>query len=133
MSKKVKVYVYETEAGTKLLGPAALNRIYVYDGNILGVPEKGMKHATILREAREKGLSVGFNYLDAVMSLVAAKIEKAVKLEEKNVNVRITMVKHPSDINIKISHPARLYITSKKKRIKIDGPVFIGVRAEFVD
>jgi len=133
MDKKVKVYVYETEAGTKLLGPAALNCIYVYDGNVLGVPEKGMKHVTILREAREKGLSVGFNYLDAITSLAAAKIEKAVKFGEKNVNVRITMVKHPSDINIKISDPARLYITSKKKEIKIEGPVFIGVRAEIVD
>jgi len=130
MSKEVKVYIYETEAGTKLLGSAALNGIYVYDGNVLGVPEKGMKQLTILREAREKGLPVGFNYLDTIMSLAAAKIEKAVKLGKKNVNVRITMVKHPSDINIKISDPARRYITSKKKKIKIDGPVFVGVRAE---
>jgi len=133
MGKKIKVYVYETEAGTKLLGPAALNSIYVYDGNIVGVPEKDMKHMGILREAREKGLPVGFNYLDAIMSLVAAKIEKAVKLGEKDVNVRITMVKHPSDINIKISDPARLYITSREKKIKIEGPVFIGVRAEIVE
>jgi len=133
MGKRVRVYVYETEAGTKLLGPAALNSIYVYDGNVVGVPEKGMKHVTILREAREKGLSVGLNYLDAITSLAAAKIEKAVKLGKKKVNVRITMAKHPSDINIKISDPARLYITSKKKKIKIEGPVFIGVRAEIVD
>ncbi len=88
---------------------------------------------TILREAREKGLSVGFDYLDAIISLAAAKIEKAVKLGEKKVNVRITMVKHPSDINVKISDPARLYITSNKKKIKIEGPVFIGVRAEIVN
>jgi len=133
MGKKVRVYVYETEAGTKLLGPAALNSIYVYDGNVLGVPEKDTKHVAILREAREKGLSVGFNYLDAIVSLAAAKIEKAVKLGKKNVNVRISMVKHPSDINVKISNPARLYITSKKKKIKIEGPVFIGVRAEIVE
>ncbi len=133
MDKKVKVYVYETEAGTRLLGPAALNRIYVYDGNVLGVPEKDMKHVTISREAREKGLPVNFGYLDAIMSLAAAKIEKAVKLGEKNVNVRKTMVKHPGDVNVKISNPARRYITSRKKKIKIEGPVFLGVRAEIVD
>jgi len=133
MDKKVKVYVYETESGAKLLGPAALNDIYVYDGNVLGIPEKGMKHVTILKKAREKGLSVGFNYLDAVASLAVAKIENAVELGKKNVNVRVTMVKHPSDINIKISDPARLYITSNKKKIKIEGPVFIGIRAEIGD
>ncbi len=133
MGKKVKVYVYETEAGAKLLGPAALNHIYVYDGNILGVPGKGMKNVTLLREARESGLPVGFNYLDAIGSLAAAKIEKALKSRKKNVNVRITMAKHPSDINVKISDPARLHITSEKKKIKIEGPIFIGVRAEIVD
>ena len=130
LDKKVKVYVYETETGTKLLGPASLNRIYVYDGNILGVPEKGMEHIAIIRKAREKGLSVGFNYLDAVLSLAAAKIEETVKLGRKNVNIRITMAKRPSDANIKISDVARRYITSKKKKIKIDGPIFIGIRAE---
>ena len=133
LDKKLKVYVYETEIGTKLLGPASPNSIYVYDGNILGVPEKGMENVAIMREAREKGLSVGFNYLDAIVSLAAAKIEKAVKSGRKDVNIRITMAKHPSDVNIQISDVARRYITSKKKKIKIDGPVFVGVRAEIAD
>lgn len=133
LGKKVKVYIYETEIGTKLLGPASLNRIYVYSGNILGAPEKGMEHIAIMRRAREKGLSVGFNYLDAIAFFTATKIEEAVKMGRKDIKIRITMVKHPSDINIKIGDPARLYITSKKKKIKIEGPVFIGVRAEIVD
>jgi O-phosphoseryl-tRNA synthetase len=134
LDKNVKVYVYETEIGTKLLGPAGLNYIYVYEGNILGVPEKGMKHVTpIMKKAREKGFPVGFNYLDAIASLAAAKIEEALKLGRKNVNIRITMAKHPSDVNIKIGDVARRYITSNKKKIKIDGPIFIGVRAEIAD
>ncbi|MFX0080050.1 MAG: O-phosphoserine--tRNA ligase, partial [Candidatus Hermodarchaeota archaeon] len=132
IGKKVKIYVYETEAGTKLLGPAALNCIYVYEGNVVGVPEKAMKHVSVPREAREKGLSVGFNYLDAIISLAVARIEKAVKLEERNVNIRVTMVKHPRDVNVRIGDPARRYITGKKKKIKIEGPVFVGVRAEIV-
>jgi len=133
LDKKVKVYIYETEIGTKLLGPASLNRIYIYNGNILGVPEKGMEHIAIVRRAREKGLSVCFNYLDAIVSFIAAKIEEAVKLGRKDIKIRIAMVKHPSDINIKISDPARLYITNKKKKIKMGGPVFIEVRAEIGD
>lgn len=128
--KRVKVYVYETDVGTKLLGPAAFNSIYVYDGNILGIPEKGMERVPIVKEAREKGIRLGFSYLDAVASLAAAKIEEAVQLGQKSVNVRVKMAKHPSDVNIKVGDVARRYITSKKKRIEVAGPVFIGVRAE---
>jgi O-phosphoseryl-tRNA synthetase len=133
LGKKVKVYVYETETGTKLLGSAALNCVYVYEGNILGVPEKGMEHVSIIAKAREKGLSVGFNYLDAIASLAAFKIEEAAKLGQKSVNLRITMAKHASDVNIKISESVRRYINSNKKMIKIDGPVFIGIRAEIAE
>ena len=131
--KMVKVYIYETDMGAKLLGPAALNRIYVYEGNVLGVPEKGMERVPLVRKAREKGVSLGFNYLEAVASLAAAKIEEASRLGRKDVNVRVRMAKHPSDVNVKISNVARRYITSKKRKIEIGGPVFIGVRAEIAD
>ena len=39
---------------------------------------------------------------------------------------------HPSDINLKISDTVRRYITNKKKKIEITGPVFVGIRAELV-
>ena len=132
-NKGVRVYVYETDVGTKLLGPAARNYIYVYDGNILGIPESCLERVDIVRKtmkAREKGVSAGLSYLDAVASLAAAKIEEAVGLGRKSVNVRVRMAKHPSDVNVKVGDVARRFITSKKKKIEIEGPVFIGVRAE---
>jgi len=131
--KRVKVYVYEIDVGAKLLGPAALNRIYVYDGNVLGLPERGMEHVDIVRRAREQGVSVGFSYLDAVASLAAAKIEETSRLGGKDMNIRIRIATHPSDVNVKISKVARRYITGRKRKIEIAGPVFIGVRAEIAD
>lgn len=131
--KDIRVYVYETDVGTKLLGPAARNYIYVYDGNVLGIPESYLERVAIVRKtkkAREKGVSAGFSYLDAVMSLAAAKIEEAARLGRKSVNVRVRMAKHPSDVNVKVGDVARRFITSKKKKIEVAGPVFIGVRAE---
>jgi len=130
MGKRVKVYIYETDVDTKLLGPAAFNCLYVYDGNILGIPEKGMKDVPLIREAQEKGISLGFSYLDAVASLAAAKTEEAVDKGLGVVNVRVRMAKHPSDVNIRIGDVARRYITGEKKKIEVMGPVFIGVRAE---
>lgn len=131
--KNVRVYVYETDVGTKLLGPAARNYIYVYNGSILGLPESYLEREAIAKKtkkAREKGVPVGFSYLDAVASLAAAKIEEATHLGRKSVNVRVKMAKHPSDVNVKVGDVARRFITSKKKKIEIAGPVFIGVRAE---
>ncbi len=130
--KKVKVYVYETDKGKKLLGPAALNQIYVYNGNILGIPEKGLEQDYV-RETREKGVSTGISYLEAVASLAASMIEEAVREGKKEINLRIRIAKHPSDINVMIEDIARQFITSKRKKIEVAGPVFIGIRAEIAD
>ncbi len=130
LGKRVKVHVYETDKGTKLLGPAARNSVYVYDGNVLGIPEKGLEHSPLVREAREKGVKVGLSYLDAVASLAAAKIEEAVEEGRGTVDVRVKMAKAPGDVNIVVDERARRYITGRNKRIEVTGPVFIGVRAE---
>ena len=130
MDKTVKVYVYETDRGAKLLGPAARNLVYVYDGNVLGVPQKGMERVAIVKKAREKGISTRLSYLDAVASLAAAKVEEAVESGEEGVNVRVRIAKHPSHVNFRISDVARRYLTGKKRKIDVAGPVFIGVRAE---
>ncbi len=136
LGKNVEVYVYETDVGTKLLGPAARNTIYAYDGNVLGIPESSVENEAIAkktREARAKGVSKGFSYLDAVAHLAAAKIEEALRLGRKSVRVRVKMAKNPSDVNIKIGDVARRYITSNNKKIEITGPVFIGVRGKIAN
>jgi O-phosphoseryl-tRNA synthetase len=89
-----------------------------------------MDHQPFVRETRERGVSVGFSYLDATSSLAAAKIEKGIKLGLKEVKIRVKIAKQPSDINIKINNVARRYITGKRTKIDITGPIFIGVRAE---
>lgn len=128
--RRVRVYVYEPDAGTRLLGPAARNRIYVYDGNVLGIPERGLEHAPLVKEARRDGVPVGISYLDAVASLAAARIEEASEQGRKAVGIRVRMAKTPSDVNIAVDERARRYITGRKRRIEVTGPVFIGVRAE---
>lgn len=130
LGKQVKVHVYETDEGAKLLGPAALNSVYVYDGNVLGIPEKGLEHAPLVKEAREKGVRVGLSYLDAVASLAAAKIEEAVEKGRRTADVRVKMAKAPGDLNIGVDERARRFITGRNKRIEVTGPVFIGVRAK---
>ncbi len=127
---KVSAYVFESDKDAKLLGPAALNMIYAYDGNILGIPEKGMDNTSIVKETREKGVATGIRYLDALTRLFASMVEKKIKEEIfGEVILRTKTVKLPSDVNVRISPSAEQYITSKNKKIMVKGPTFIGFRA----
>jgi O-phosphoseryl-tRNA synthetase len=133
LGKKIRVYIYESEEGATLLGAAAENRIFVYDGNIVGAPLEGMEGAPMIREASEKGVSTGIRYIDGVASLAAAKIEEGLKAGLCKVDVRLRMARRLSDINLEVSDAVRRFITDNKKRVIITGPIFLGVRAETVD
>jgi O-phosphoseryl-tRNA synthetase len=129
----IEAYVYETDVGTKLMGPAALNTVYVYDGNILGVPKEGLPKIEIVNEAREKGISTGIRYLDAIAAQAVATLEEKTKAGETGeVNVRVKIAKLPSDVNIRVQDAGMNSITSKNKRIIVKGPVFVGIKAKIM-
>ena len=129
--KRVIVRVVEPERGTKLIGPAGFNEIYVYEGNVVGVPPKGWEKDEFLNSVREKGVSTGISYIIAFAALAAQEIERAAKSGKKQVKVRVRAAKLPSDINLVIDEAAQRYITANKKRIDVRGPVFTTVVAEF--
>jgi O-phosphoseryl-tRNA synthetase len=133
LGKKVSVYIYEEEEDSTLLGPAAENQIYVYEGNILGVPTKGLDNVPIIKEARQKGVPTGIRYIDGVARFVAARVEEAVKSGKKRFNLRIRMARRLKDVNLSVGSAARRFITSRKKKIDILGPIFLGIRAEISD
>jgi O-phosphoseryl-tRNA synthetase len=132
LGQDVQVTVYEPDANTKLLGPAALNTIYVHNGNILGIPPTGLDDVKEVKEAREKGISTDITYLDAVAASAAASIEsEASRGGIKDVELRVRIAKSPSDVNIVISNVANRYITGRQKKVVVKGPTFIGIRAHF--
>ena len=92
-----------------------------------------MDDAPLIKEAREKGLCINIRYIDGVASLAAAKIEEALKTGLKTVDIRVRMARRLSDINLELSEIARRFITNRKKRINVTGPVFLGVRAEIIE
>ncbi len=121
---RVRTFVEEPESGSKLLGPACQNEIFVHDGSILGVPDTEK-----WKEVREKGVATGISYLDAVTAAAAARIECAAGCGEPAV-IQVKMAKLPSDINIRIEEYAMRYITDNKKKVDVRGPVFLTVRSE---
>jgi len=130
LNKRVSVSVVEPERGTKLIGPAGFNMIYVHDGNFIGVPPKGWEKDKFLNTVREWGVSTGIRYMDAFAALAAHEIERAARMGERKVKVRVRAVKLLSDINLVLDRAAQRYITGNNKRIDVRGPVFTTVIAE---
>ena len=133
LDRNIEVYVYESDVGKKLIGPAALNTIYVYDGNVLGVPKEGLENTKIAKRAREKGVSTEIRYLDAIAALAVASIEKKINAGEVGeVDVRVKIAKLSSDVNVRVQAAGMACITSKNKKVIVKGPVFVGIKANIV-
>jgi O-phosphoseryl-tRNA synthetase len=132
MKRYVTIEFYENDPNVKLLGPAAFNRIYVYKGNILAIPEEGFENVEYVTEVRANGVKTNIRFIDAAICLFLYQLEQAILIGTEKVNLRIKMVKQPSDINIKIPQNIYYYITSKNLKIDIRGPAFIGIHAKIM-
>jgi len=84
-------------------------------------------------QALKKGIPTGISYLDGVAAQAAYKIEEMVISGQENINLRTTIAKAPSDVNLKIDDVAVRYITSQNKVIDIRGPVFCTITGEVKD
>lgn len=129
--KRVVVKVVEPESKTKLIGPAGFNEIYIYDGNVVGVPPKGWEKDEFLNSVRKKGKATGIVYIEAFAALAANEIERAALRGDRGVKVRVKAAKSLGDVNLKMDEAAQRYVTSNNKRIDIRGPIFTTVAAEF--
>ena len=151
MGKNIEVKIIEPEAGTKLLGPASWNRVHVYDGNIVGVPqpaemERFPSSDDIAEEilgnlgkevmddlaihALKNGIPTGISYMSSVSAQAAYRIEEMVVSGEEQIKLRTTIAKSPSDINLKLDKLAMRYINSRNKVIDIRGPIFCTITGE---
>lgn len=131
LGKDVEIQILEKESGTKLLGPAAMNEIYVCDGGIFGIPKDKNLLKEKMKEIKEKGLPTKISHLTAISNYFAAAIEDSIS-KEKNYSEQIKMAKTSSDINIRIGERAARFIQSKEKQINLKGPIFTAIDAKIL-
>lgn len=129
LGKNINVKLIEKEDNTKLLGPAALNDIYVYEGGIYGIPKAGFKERA--KEIKEKGLPTGISYMKAMADFFAAGIEKAAE-DSKPYESAFKMAKSAPDINIRVGEHALKYIQSKNREVMLKGPLFTAIEMRIV-
>jgi O-phosphoseryl-tRNA synthetase len=126
LGRRVRVEIFEHEEGKKLVGPAGFNELYVYQGNLIGIPLSGWERA---EEIRKGGVPVGMSYMRAFALLAAASIEEACRQGKNSIEVEVKNIKNPSDINLRLEEPFEYYVTSHQKKIDVRGPFFTTVRA----
>ncbi len=129
LGSDIEVRVVEQEQNTLLCGPAYLNEIVVHEGSILGIPRTKKQN-----EVFETGVPANLRFLDAFATLSAHEIETWAKEEprEDEKSIRVKIVRSGADINMNIDELAVRYITSRKKKIDIRGPVFMNVVAKTI-
>lgn len=133
LDRFVEVHVYEPDSDKKLIGPAALNTIYAFDGSILGVPEEGFLDNEIVKKAQENGISTGIRYLDSIAALAVSSMEERIRSGRAGVvDIRVKIAKLPSDVNVRVRPTGISYVTSRNKRIIVKGPVFVGIKADIL-
>ena len=132
LGKNIRVKVIEPEEGTKLLGPAAWNRVYISDGNIVGVPENDADD-NISINAINKGIPTGISYMDGVAAYASYKIEEMIVSGTNEISIRTTLSKSLSDINLKLDKVVLNYITGYNKVIDLRGPVFTTIISEILE
>jgi len=129
LGKEVLIELVEKESGIKLLGPAAMNEVIVYNGGVYGIPKEGFKEKAA--EIQEKGVKTGITYLRAMSDLFAAGIEESI-LMNKQYSYQFKMAKSAPDLNLKIGDHTLKYIQSKNKELMLKGPIFTAIEMKFL-
>lgn len=153
LNKEIIINAVEEEKNTKLLGPASTNQIYIYDGNILGIPEnientvkkieaspekydkkeifgEIPEDTKIIYEGVEKGIPTNIRYIDSLAAETAYKIEEAIISGSVELVIRNTIARSLSDVNLKLDEIAMNYINNENKLIDIRGPIFSTIKLE---
>jgi len=125
--REMVVSVVESEENTKLCGPAAMNEVIVYKENILGIP-----HTSKWEEAFDNGVTTGMRFIDSFAELAAREVEEAALKKEAS-ETRARIVRSPGDVNLKLEPALERYITSRKRKIDVRGPVFTTVESKVLD
>lgn len=112
-SKKTVVSVVEVEEGKKLIGPAAFNKIFVKDGNIINSLDENT------------GQRTDISFIGAIANKAAAEIESK---PTNDLEIYTGMVRALGHINLKVSSLTKKQLEKHNKKIDIKGPVFITIK-----
>jgi len=113
--KNIAVYLWERDKNVKLLGPAALNELWVKDGNVIGVPPE---------EIPESAVYSNKSYLEGIASEMSYYIEVMLDQDKKEYEHRVKVCYRASEVNIELDDIVLEYIHLSKKRLILEDLCF---------
>jgi len=132
LGKNVKISVFNWDNGKPMLSLAAMNTIYAHEGEVLGLPQDRMALGDKYAPIYDEGARSGVRFIDAVIAGFAADVESAVRDgKQAPLEERWKIAKRPQQINVKIPDAAYDFIQKRHNHIRVGGPLFFGLKAEW--
>jgi O-phosphoseryl-tRNA synthetase len=137
MNKPVKIWIYNWDKGKPLLSYAAENEIFVYNGEIFGLPAKvtfdSTKNTNLIKkfkEIYENGVNTRLKYIDMIFTGFIADLEDyIINKKSQFLDKRFRIITSASQLNLHIPEDINQYLQANNKKINIYGPLFFGIKA----
>jgi O-phosphoseryl-tRNA synthetase len=128
-ARNADIVLFNWDQGKPLLSLAALNEIYVHDGNIYGLPRDSAALGDKYLPIYEQGINTGLRFIDLILAGFAAEAEKMARRNPPEpVEERWKIAKRPIQVNLEVPEAAYDYIQRLHKNIKVSGPLFFGLK-----
>jgi O-phosphoseryl-tRNA synthetase len=130
--RDVEISIFNWDDGKPLLSMAAVNRVYVHDSCIYGLPPDPPAMGDKFSSVYERGARTELRFIDMIVAGFAAAAEKAMRTDKQgSLEQRWKIVKRPQQVNLHIPEAAYDFIQRLHKNIRIGGPLFFGLKAEW--
>ena len=127
------IVLFNWDKNKPLLSLAAMNEVYVHDGNVYGLPRDrsalGEKFAPIY----DNGVNSGLRFIDLIITGFMAEAERHGRMNPpRPFEERWKIAKRPFHVNLDIPEAAYDFIQRTHKNIRVGGPLFFGMRVDWV-
>lgn len=130
--RDAEISVFNWDDGKPLLSLAAMNRVFVHESSIYGLPPDQPAMGDKFSDVYQNGTGTELRFIDLIIAGFAADAEAAVREgKQPPLEHRWKIVKRPQQVNLHIPDAAYDFIQRLHKNIRIGGPLFFGLKAEW--
>jgi len=131
--RDLRIVLFNWDEGKPLLSMAAVNEVYVHDGNLYGLPPDRAALGDKFSDIYDGGVNSGLRFIDMIISGFASRVEKAaLEGNKEQVEERWKIAKRPFQVNLDIPDEVYDYIQRLHRSIRVGGPLFFGLRSEWL-
>ncbi len=130
--RTAEISIFNWDEGKSVLSLAAMNEVYVYEGNIYGLPPDPAALGDKYSDIYTRGVRANQRFIDLIVAGFAAEVESKIRADAAGqIEERWKIAKRPQQVNLHIPEAAYDYIQRLHKNIRVGGPLFFGLKASW--